>query len=129
MANTLAVRPEYVLVIDMVGDADQRFYYEWTSSLWLLEKTWRIAADRGYGQHFVPEYRHQLEYDHTPFFQWGIPAALIIDFDYPFWHTQHDTLDKVSADSLQRMGDVLVTLLEQEPLPRNVEGERDTTTR
>ena len=128
MANTLAVRPEYVLVIDMVGDADQQFYYEWSSSLWLLEKVWRLAEEKGYGAHFTPEYRHQLEYDHTPFFQWGIPAAVVIDFDYPYWHTQHDTLDKVSADSLQRIGDVLETLLEQEPLPGDAEGNQDTTT-
>jgi len=128
MANTLSVRPEYALVIDMVGDADQCFYYEWSSSLWLLEKVWRIAEGKGYGQHFQAEYRHQLEHDHTPFFQWGIPAAVVIDFDYPYWHTQHDTLDKVSADSLQRIGDVLETLLEQEPLPGTVKGDQDTTT-
>lgn len=128
MANTLAIRPEYALMIDMVGDADQRFYYEWSSSLWLLEKVWRIAEDKGYGQHFAPEYRHQLEYDHTPFFQWGIPAAVVIDFDYPYWHTQHDTLDKISVDSLQRIGDVLETLLEQEPLPGDIGDDQNATT-
>jgi len=128
MANTLSVRPEYALIIDMVGDAEQRFYYEWSSSLWLLEKVWRIAEDKGYGDFFTPEYRHQIEYDHTPFFQWGVPAALVIDFDYPYWHTRHDTLDKVSVDSLQRIGDVLETLLEQEPFTGSPGEDPGTTT-
>jgi hypothetical protein len=39
--------------------------------------------------------------DHIPFLQQDIPATLIIDFDYPFWHTSQDNLDKVSADNLK----------------------------
>lgn len=116
MANQLSTRPAYVLVVDMVGDTDQRIYYEWASSLWLQEKVWRIAADLGYGEHFVPRHCCSIIDDHRPFLQQNIPAALIIDFDYPYWHTRHDTLDKVSARSLQRVGDVLETLLEGEPL-------------
>jgi glutaminyl-peptide cyclotransferase len=44
----------------------------------------------------------------------GIQAVDIIDFDYPFWHTTQDTLDKVSASSLERVGRVLETLLEND---------------
>jgi len=50
--------------------------------------------------------------DHTPFLERGIPAVDIIDFDYPYWHTTADTLDKVSAESLVRVGRVLETFLE-----------------
>jgi glutaminyl-peptide cyclotransferase len=120
MAETLAQdldhRPEYVLIVDMVGDADQRIYYEWSSALWLQERLWRIAADLGYGEHFVAKHRYTIVDDHTPFLEWGMGAALVIDFDYPYWHTCHDTLDKISVDSLQRVGDVVETLLEGEPL-------------
>jgi hypothetical protein len=42
----------------------------------------------------------------------GMTAALLIDFDYPYWHTRQDTLDKISADSLQRVGDVIVAFLQ-----------------
>jgi len=119
MADTLAEesehRPEYVLVIDMVGDADQRIYYEWSSALWLQEKIWGLAADLGHGEHFLPMHRHHVVDDHTPFLQWGIVSAVVIDLDYPYWRTRHDTLDKISADSLQRVGEVLETLLEGEP--------------
>ena len=115
MLDPLKRRPEYVLIIDMVGDKEQRFYYEWSSTLWLLEKVWRIADDLGYAEHFVPQHRYRLANDHTPFLDLGVPAAVIIDMDYPYWRTRQDTPDKVAAESLQRIGEVLETLLEQDP--------------
>jgi len=45
--------------------------------------------------------------DHTPFLEAGITAIDIIDFDYPYWHTVQDTPDKVSAESLQAVGETL----------------------
>ena len=44
-----------------------------------------------------------------------MPCVDLIDFDYPFWHTHADTPDKVSATSLQIVGDVLVRLLYPDP--------------
>ncbi|HHX65954.1 MAG TPA: M28 family peptidase [Chloroflexi bacterium] len=108
-------RPEYAVIIDMIGDKDQQIHYEWSSTLWLQEKIWRIADDLGYRRYFVPQYKYEIIDDHTAFLHWGINAALVIDFDYPFWHTTEDTLDKISVDSLQRVGDVMVALLEQDP--------------
>jgi len=32
----------------------------------------------------------------------------IIDFDYPYWHTTQDTLDKVSVESLRIVGETLL---------------------
>jgi glutaminyl-peptide cyclotransferase len=119
VADSLAVRPEYVIVVDMVGDQDQRIYYEWTSSLWVQEKIWGTAAQLGYGEHFIPNHRYSILDDHTPFITWGMPAAVVIDLDYPYWHTTRDTLDKISADSLQRVGDVMETLLEEDPLDKS----------
>ena len=52
--------------------------------------------------------------DHTPFAQQGISAVDIIDFDYPYWHTTGDTPDKVSAESLQAVGDTLRTWIMQQ---------------
>jgi Zn-dependent M28 family amino/carboxypeptidase len=49
--------------------------------------------------------------DHAPFLAAGVPAALLIDFDYPPWHTAGDTLDKVAARSLQVVGDVVLAAL------------------
>lgn len=111
LSGMIEARPEYVLVVDMVGDDDQTIYYEWSSILWLQERIWTLADDLGYGDHFIAEHRYQIYDDQTPFLNAGLNAALIIDFDYPYWHTGEDTLDKISVDSLQRVGDVLERLL------------------
>ena len=46
-----------------------------------------------------------------PFIRLGVPATLLIDFDYPPWHTADDTLDKISAESLGVVGQVLLEAL------------------
>ena len=46
--------------------------------------------------------------DQTPFLDKGIPAVNIIDFDYPYWHTTQDTIDKISASSLEVVGKTLL---------------------
>jgi len=112
LANSLTIRPAYVVIVDMVGDVDQQLYWEWSSTRWLQEKVWRIADELGYSSVFIPRYKHNVIDDHTPFLHYDIPAIDIIDFDYPYWHTNHDTEDKVCSESLERVGRVLETLLE-----------------
>jgi hypothetical protein len=68
------------------------------------------AARLGYGRHFRRELM-PVEDDHVPFMKQGVPAALLIDFNYPPWHTAEDTVDKVSAQSLTVVGEVLVESL------------------
>ncbi len=46
-----------------------------------------------------------------PFIRAGIPAVDIIDLDYPAWHTAQDDLERVSARSLQIVGDVVLDAL------------------
>ncbi len=113
MAANLAVTPQAVVVVDMVGDADQQLYFEHNSDPALQAQLWGIAATLGYTSTFVAEYRWAILDDHVPFAQRGIPAVDIIDFDYPYWHTTQDTPDKVSAESLERVGRVLEVWLEQ----------------
>jgi hypothetical protein len=38
----------------------------------------------------------------------------VVDFDYPAWHTPFDTIDKVSGESLQIVGDVAMGLVRRE---------------
>jgi glutaminyl-peptide cyclotransferase len=113
MAAHLQVSPQAVVVVDMVGDADQQLYLERNSDAILQTRLWEIAATMGYTDTFVPEYRWTIYDDHVPFAQRGIPAVDIIDFEYPYWHTTQDTLDKVSASSLERVGRVLEAWLEE----------------
>jgi Zn-dependent M28 family amino/carboxypeptidase len=106
------IKPEYVIIVDMVGDADQQFYFERNSSRELMEKIWNIASDLGYEEQFIKEYKWAIMDDHIPFLRRGIVAVDIIDFDYPYWHTTQDTPDKLSPESLERVGRVLEELLE-----------------
>jgi len=110
MAEHLAVEPAYVIVVDMVGDKKQELYYEGNSDEALRERLWDLAAELGY-EEFVPEVGYSLVDDHLPFVNVGIPAVDIIDFRYPYWHTVEDTCDKVSPESLERVGRVLEELL------------------
>jgi Zn-dependent M28 family amino/carboxypeptidase len=112
LAENLNSKPEAVVIVDMVGDADQNIYYEQNSDAQLQQQLWAIAARLGYASEFIPQYKWSMEADHTPFLQRGIRAVDIIDFDYLYWHTTQDTTDKVSALSLGRVGNVLQVWLE-----------------
>lgn len=101
------VQPRAVIIVDMIGDADLNIYREVNSDVQLTGEIWNMAREIGYPHIFIDEYRHDMLDDHTPFLEAGIPAIDIIDFDYPYWHTLEDTPDKVSADSLQAVGDTL----------------------
>lgn len=113
MAQSLAIMPEMVVILDMIGDADQQIFKERNSDPALTEKIWSIADELGYGAYFLSSEKHAMIDDHTPFARKGIPAVDIIDFDYPHWHTTQDTADKTSAESLERVGRVVEALLEQ----------------
>jgi glutaminyl-peptide cyclotransferase len=112
MAANLEVTPEAVVVVDMIGDADQQIFLERNSDAALQAQLWGIAATLGYTDTFISEYRWAMYDDHVPFAQRGITAVDMIDFDYPYWHTTQDTPDKVSAESLERVGRVLEVWLE-----------------
>jgi Zn-dependent M28 family amino/carboxypeptidase len=100
----LEFQPEAAVIVDMIGDADQNIYIERNSDPALVQEIWNIAAELGYEQSFIPRPKYSMLDDHTPFLQAGIPAVDIIDFDYPYWHTSEDTVDKVSAESLEVVG-------------------------
>jgi len=112
MAQHLSLKPQSMILVDMVGDADQAIYMDSNSNPQLSAQIWAVAAQLGYVQNFIPVPRYAMLDDHTPFAQAGIPAVDIIDFDYPYWHTAADTPDKVSPASLERVGRTLETFLE-----------------
>ncbi|MCS7220630.1 MAG: M28 family peptidase [Anaerolineae bacterium] len=114
MAQNLTpeTRPALVIVVDMVGDSDQQLYMDRNSDPQLSRQLWQLAAKLGYQQAFIPEFKWSMLDDHTPFARLGIPAVDIIDFDYPYWHTTQDTCDKLSAESLERVGRLVEAFLE-----------------
>ena len=107
-------QPLFGVLFDMVGDKDLQIYQEGNSlavAPEVVQRVWRVAADLGYERTFVPGVRHTLTDDHVSLQRAGIHAIDVVDFDYPFWHTTDDTIDKVSAASLQIVGDVAVALV------------------
>jgi glutaminyl-peptide cyclotransferase len=112
--SELKGKPDSVVILDMVGDKDLNIYMEQNSNPDLNQEIWGTASELGYKQ-FIPTYKYDLIDDHIPFIQAGIRAVDIIDFDYPYWHTTNDTLDKISADSLKVVGDTILKWLEQYP--------------
>ena len=102
--------PSAMIVADMIGDRDLGIRREAGSTPWMTDVIWASAARLGYTAHFLPE-SLAVEDDHAPFVRLGVPAALLIDFDFPPWHTAEDTLDKVSAKSLEIVGKVILDSL------------------
>ncbi len=109
--ENLEKEPLAAIIIDMIGDTDLEIYYEKNSDWILMERIWDAADSLGYGSVFIPEYKHSILDDHTPFVEAGIPAVDLIDFDYPSWHTTADTIDKVAPESLDAVGDTLLALI------------------
>ena len=95
-----------LVLVDMIGDRDLTVLQEAASTDWLRTLIWDRAASLGYGEYFgnTPSL---IDDDHVPYLRAGIDAIDLIDFAYPYWHSPGDTLDKVSADSLKVIGDVL----------------------
>ena len=108
------LQPRAVVIVDMIGDADLNIYKERNSNTELTDEIWNTAKSLGYEGKFIPEYKHSMLDDHTPFVDAGMPAIDIIDFDYPYWHTIQDTADKVSAESLEIVGNTLWTWVTQQ---------------
>lgn len=104
----------FAVVFDMVGDKDLQIPQEGHSvsgAPEVVQRVWDTAERLGYGRVFVRRVGEALTDDHVPLQQAGIRAIDVIDFDFPSHHTTEDTIDKVSAASLQIVGDVAVALV------------------
>ena len=99
-----------LVLLDMIGDKDLLIRRDAASTPWLVDTVWAAAARIGHRSVFSNELT-TIDDDHMPFIRAGIPAVDIIDLDYPAWHTAADTLENVSARSLQIVGDVVLAAL------------------
>lgn len=103
-------RLKALINIDMIGDKNLNIRQEMNSTPSLRQLFWSTAAELGY-QAYFPNERISTDNDHMPFLKLGAPAIDIIDFDYPPWHTDADTLDKLSAKSLEIVGTVVLEVV------------------
>jgi len=106
-------RPRLAILVDLVGDSDLQIYREAISQQYagdLNDYIWNIAGEIGVDA-FIDSVKHTVGDDHIPLLSGGIKAVDIIDFDYPYWHTQEDTPDKCFAESLAKVGRVIVAAI------------------
>src|SRR5688572_23956925 len=106
----------FAVVFDMVGDRDLQILQEGYSAQnapEVVQRVWQTADRLGYSRVFVKRVGQSLTDDHVPLQQAGMRAINVIDFDFPYHHTTEDTIDKVSAESLQIVGNVAVALIRQ----------------
>ena len=108
-AGTLEQLKALVLV-DMIGDKNLNIKREGQSTDWLTSIIWNNAHTLGFNREFLNE-SIIVEDDHLPYLSAHVPASDLIDFDYPDWHKQSDTLDKVSGESLKKVGDAVLASL------------------
>jgi len=113
--GTLA-RIDALINVDMIGDKDLDIVRDYYSSKKLNALVWKVAADL-HDQGAFQSADGAIDDDHMPFRTRGVNAIDLIDFDYgpgnSWWHTTSDTMDKLSANSLQVVGDVVFTTLER----------------
>jgi glutaminyl-peptide cyclotransferase len=115
------------IVADMCADKDLNIDHDANSTPWLLDMLKVAAKNTGHSA-YVFKNETEVSDDHLPFRQRGVPVLDIIDLDYGpptpehpeggYHHTELDTLDKISAHSLQISGDLfleMIRLINQRP--------------
>lgn len=112
-------RPDAVIIVDMVGGRDLRLDLDVSARdhapsfelLLTLMRLGRSLALPAFRLEDKDEPYKSIGCDHTAFVEAGIPAAILIDIDYPPWHTTADLPEACDADSLAQMGQLLDALV------------------
>jgi glutaminyl-peptide cyclotransferase len=118
-------KPIFGVLWDMIGDAHLNILQEGNSMRQapeVVSRVWQKAADMGYDTFFIPRQGYDVTDDHVPLLNKGLRVIDVIDLDYGplgpdetaspnYHHTMQDTMDKLSAKSLQIVGDVALGLL------------------
>ncbi|WP_263376282.1 M28 family peptidase [Granulicella aggregans] len=107
------------LLADMIGDKDLNIPREGNSTQWLSDLLATAAKNTGHSANVFKSSTTELD-DHLPFKQRNVPVLDIGDFDYGphtaqmpdgYHHTAQDTMDKISAKSLQTSADLFLEMI------------------
>ena len=98
------------ILFDMVGDRSLGITLPPDSPSAIAHDVFAAAEALKVRKYFSYLDRNLVD-DHAPLNAIGIPTIDLIDFDYPSWHTADDTMDKISAQSLQIVGSVALYYL------------------
>ncbi len=105
--------PEKAIIVDMIGDKNQNIhmdYFSYHNHPILVKELWETAHELGFNS-FKSTIKQAIFDDHYPLIQKGINAAVIIDFDYPLWHTMADEPSACSPASLEAVGETLLHII------------------
>jgi hypothetical protein len=105
------------ILFDMIGDRSLDITLPPDSPSLLAQDVFAAAEALKLRKYFSYLDRNLID-DHAPLNAIGIPTIDIIDFNYPSWHTAGDTMDKISAQSLQVVGSVALYYLAEFGLKR-----------
>jgi len=116
--NGRAAAVAAVIVIDMVGDRDLTLTLPRNGTPRLTTLAFDCARRLGVRDRLSLA-RGEILDDHVPFLEAGMPAVDLIDFEYgsrpglnDYWHTPEDTLDKLSAQSLETVGRLVLCMVD-----------------
>ncbi len=105
------------ILADMIGWKQMKINRDGNSTPWLEDLLTKAGHDTGHAA-YISTQGQPIEDDHLPFKQRGVPVLDVIDYEYgtkqdpeAFHHTEQDTMDKLSAQSLQVSADIFVDLV------------------
>lgn len=111
------VKVKAVICLDMLGDKDLHVSIPKNSSP-ALSKIALAAAKKAGVADKVSRIDLLVKDDHVPFLEAGFKSIDLIDFEYgsasglnDYWHTDKDTVDKISEKSLFTAGKLVVGML------------------
>jgi glutaminyl-peptide cyclotransferase len=103
-----------LILLDMIGDKDLDIWYETNSTKRLMDLVWETAKKIGLSS-ILSQTTEPVGDDHIPFLDIGIPCVDIIDLNYgpqnSYHHTTADTLDKISPQSMEKVGRLVLAML------------------
>jgi glutaminyl-peptide cyclotransferase len=100
------------ILFDMVGDGSLDVTLPADSPPEIARDIFAAAEALKLRNYFTYLDREMID-DHSPLNAAGIPTIDVIDFDFPWWHTAGDTIDKISPKSLQIVGSVALYYLSE----------------
>ncbi len=114
------------ILLDMVGAKNATFPKEYFSrryASYYVDMVWNTAYALGFDNYFINSNGYPIEDDHKYVNEIAnIPSLDIIDLDttstngtfYEYWHTTGDTMDKIDKNTLNAVGQVLLTVVYKE---------------
>lgn len=103
-----------MILLDMIGDKDLDVRFPQNCDPKLVKLAVAISKKNGTLKQ-IDRGGGEILDDHVPFRQAGIPTINFIDFNYGpdnrYWHTDQDTLDKISAESMALTANTALKLI------------------